>query len=206
MSGRLRRRLLGVVSATTLSAGLLFLVTDGYLRVKAAVASVLIERSLQRHLADGGAHPPWPWADMHPVARLEVPRLEVRQPVLEGASGESMAFGIGHVVGSAPPNAAGGCVLAGHRSSSMTWLDEVDIGDAVLVQTGDGTTAYRVVEMAVVDYRDGWILDPAGEQRLILVTCYPIGGILPGDDRYVVVAEPDRPDVIESQVRFSSYR
>ncbi len=74
-----------------------------YLRAKAALAAVLIDRAWEAHLADGREHRPWPWADLRPVARLEVPRLGVRRAILSGASGQSLAFGLAHVSGPGLP-------------------------------------------------------------------------------------------------------
>jgi len=39
---------------------------------------------LSAHLEDGKAHPPWGWADMHPIGSIEVPGLAVRRVVLSG--------------------------------------------------------------------------------------------------------------------------
>lgn len=189
MRGNGGRVVAGIATIVCLVAGAGLLATDGFLRAKGAMASILIDRSLEFHLRDGAAHPPWRWADMHPVARLEVERLGVRRPVLWGSSGESMAFGIGHVVGTGALNGSGNCVLAGHRSSAMRWLKDLDIGDRITLRSHDATTVYAVSATRVVDHRDTRVMEPTTEARLTLVTCYPIDGLLPGDDRYVVTAE-----------------
>ena len=63
-----------------------------YMRAKGRLAVVLIERAFDAHLTDGLRHRPWSWADLHPVALLEVDRLGVRRHILSGASGSSLAF------------------------------------------------------------------------------------------------------------------
>src|SRR4029077_6740745 len=97
-----------VVGATLLVSGSLLLARAGWVAAKGAVGEVLIRRALAATLDDGVARPPWRWADMHPVARLSVPRLGLAEPVLSNATGPAMAFGIGRV---------NDFVLAGHRDS-----------------------------------------------------------------------------------------
>jgi len=161
---------------------------DAYLRVKAAAASVLISRAWERHLGDGAPHPPWAWADMHPIAVLEA--AGARRMVLSGAGGESLAFGIGHVSGTADPNSPGNCVLAGHRDAAMAWLRGVRVGDRWLLTTRDGSADYRVAEIRVVDRRDASVLATDEGTRLTLVTCWPLTSVLHGDERLAVVAVP----------------
>src|SRR5258706_11811255 len=122
----------------------------GYLEAKGALASCLIERALQAHLRDGKPHRPWAWADMHPIALLEVGRLGVRRAVLRGATGESLAFGAGHVDGTAWPNARGHSVLAGHRDRGFAFLKDVRRGDRLRLRTAGAVRDYVVDDTRVV--------------------------------------------------------
>src|SRR5437667_217982 len=61
--------------ALTLVAGVCLTGRAVYLHAKAALAGVLIRRAWQVTARSGEPHPPWPWADTHPVARLRIPRL-----------------------------------------------------------------------------------------------------------------------------------
>lgn len=172
------------------SAGGVLLTEQGWLAAKARVAAVLIGRSFAKHLSDGRAHRPWGWADMHPIARLEVPRLGVRRTVLSGGTGATLAFGPGHVHGTAPPNGDGNCAIAGHRDSWFAFLEELRVGDRIVVRTHTGTVTYVVRDVVVADRRDGAFLAPTGEARLTLITCYPFGGLRRSDLRYVVICVP----------------
>jgi sortase A len=120
-----------VVGAVLLLPGSMLLARAGWVAAKGAVGGVLIDRALAATLADGVARAPWRWADMHPVARLRVPRLGVARPVLSNASGSAMAFGIGHVDGTSEPGAHGTCVLAGHRDSWAAFVFDLKAGDEV---------------------------------------------------------------------------
>ena len=161
---------------------------DGYLRLKALVAHRLIDRAFAEYLEDGRPHRPWGWADTYPIARLELERLRVKRSVLAGSSGTSLAFGVGHVDGTALPNASGNCVLAGHRDREFAFLEEVRPGDVLRLLTADASRAYVVDGAGIVVRTDARALQAAGDDRLTLVTCYPFGGLLRSPWRYVVTA------------------
>jgi sortase A len=168
--------------------GFALLGRDGYLKAKGFLAQRLIERALAAHLRDGRPHRPWSWADTYPIALLELDRLDVRRGVLAGASGTSLAFGVGHIDGTARPNTPGNCVLAGHRDREFAFLEEVRPGDVLRLRTADSAREYVVDGTSVVARTDGVTLQSAGHDRLTLVTCYPFGGLLRSPWRYVVTA------------------
>ena len=177
-----------IVGAILLVPGSFLLARAGWVKAKGAVGEVLIRRALAATLEDGKPRPPWSWADMHPIARLTVPRLGVERPVLSNASGPAMAFGIGHVDGTAEPAAAGTCVLAGHRDSWAEFLADLREDDRILVEVPGRRAVYRVASTSVVRYDDGRVLRGDGD-RLTLVTCWPFRGWLRSPWRFVVRAE-----------------
>jgi sortase A len=186
--GRPRRRLLAFAAATLLcGAGLALLGGQGYLKAKAALAALLIDSAWERHLSDGREHRPWSWADMHPAARLEVPRLGVSRAVLSGASGESLAFGLAHVSGTAPPGDSGNIAIAGHRDTWAAFLGDLRPGDEIRLSTRAGRRIYVVEGASVVRKERVDVLEPAGEDRLTLITCYPFSGLLRSPWRLVIV-------------------
>jgi sortase A len=180
-----------VASLLLLLPGLLLIGRQGYFRAKGALASQLIEEALAAHLLDGRIHRPWRWADLHPVARLEVAHLGVSQPVLSGASGSSMAFGIGHVDGTAAPGSRGNCVLSGHRDTWLGFLRQLEIGDRVSLQIRSGRRDYRVGRIAVVHESELGVLAPTAGDQLTLLTCYPFDGLARSAWRYVVVCQAE---------------
>jgi sortase A len=181
-------------SLAILACGAWLLGDQAWLAAKAQVAERLIDGAFEAHLLDGAVHRPWRWADTHPIARLEVPRLGIRRHVLSGATGSSLAFGPGHVDGTAPPNTGGNCVLAGHRDSWFAFLEKLREGDRVLLLSHGIRRRYEVTETRVVSMWDAGVLEEDGDARLTLITCYPFGGILPSPWRYAVRCEhrPDR--------------
>ena len=183
-----RLHLTAVAAACVILGGLL-LGQQAWLAAKASLAGHLIDQAFAAHLVDGKAHPPWSWADTHPVGQLEVPRLGVRRTVLAGASGSSLAFGPGHVDGTAPPNGPGNSVVAGHRDSWFAFLRDLRGGDEVRLQSRGKTLRYVVSEMQVVSMWEFDASATAAEEQLTLITCYPFDGLTTTERRYVVRLE-----------------
>lgn len=161
-----------------------------YIHAKAKLAQYLIRAAWEKTLAGTQEAKPWPWADTYPVARLIVPRLGVEVFVLAGASGRTLAFGPGHVYGTAAPGEPGNSVVSAHRDTHFTFLRDLHADDEVIVETPQGVRRhYRVADASVVDKRDLRALRSDGNARLTLITCYPFDAVSArGPLRYVVTA------------------
>lgn len=171
---------------------------------KATVAQILLERGWNARLAghDEDTARPWPWADTAPVGRLHVPRLEIDQIVLAGASGRTLAFGPGHLSGTALPGTRGHSIVSGHRDTHFTFLRDLVPDDEVQIQRSDGNiVTYRITGYQIVDARRARFTDTPGRSTLTLVTCYPFDALdTSGPLRYAVFAEsvdPSNPESIE---------
>lgn len=170
------RRVALVAALLLIAVSLVPLGQAGWIHAKAQLAQVLLDRAWRARLAGATerAARPWPWADTAPIARLQVPRLAVDEIVLAGASGRSLAFGPGHLNGTALPGEQGNAVIAGHRDTHFAFLAEITPGDIVRLQRPDGVwVRYRVSGSAVVDARSA-VLDAAPDRTVVtLVTCWP---------------------------------
>lgn len=182
------------------AAGLLLLALGGwqmgsaaYLHAKAWLGQVLLAEAWAATLADGTPQKPWPWADTAPVARLQVPALGVDQIVLAGVSGRSLAFGPGHLDGTARPGARGHSVLTGHRDTHFRFLQDLEPGTRLRIQKTDGRwQSYRVGSSSVIDAGEARLALGTGRPVVTLVTCYPFDAITPGGPlRYLVSAEAE---------------
>ena len=161
-----------------------------YIPAKAWLAQELMQRAWER-AGEGSQQPvPWPWADTWPVARLSARAGEVDLIVLAGGSGRTMAFGPGHLSASSLPGQPGNSVIAGHRDTHFNFLQYVEIGESLVVETSAGRKhLYKVTNIDVVDSRRGSLQLDTDESILSLVTCYPFEAINPGGPmRYVVTA------------------
>jgi sortase A len=176
--------------ACVLGLGFWQLGQGAYVPAKAWLAQELMQHAWTR-AGEGASQPvPWPWADTWPVARLSAMAGDVNLIVLAGGSGRTLAFGPGHLSASALPGAVGNSVIAGHRDTHFNFLQHLDIGEFLVVETVAGTRhLYEVSHIEVVDARRSSLLLDTEESLMSLVTCYPFDAIEPGGPmRFVVTA------------------
>lgn len=171
----------------------------GWILAKAQLAQWLIAQAWEESRGHGQRVKPWPWADTHPIARLHMEALGVDLFVLEGAQGNSLAFGPGYMLGTALPG-EGVSVIGGHRDTHFRFLKDVSLGDEIRMQTRDGRwLTYRIEQREVVDSRYTPLRLPVTDTTgLLLITCYPFDAIEPnGPLRLVVwareIAQPLNP-------------
>jgi sortase A len=163
-----------------------------WIPAKAWLAQILIADAWQTAMAENRRVPPWPWADTVPVARLQAPALAVDQIVLAHATGRTLAFGPGHLDGSAMPGDPGLSIISGHRDTSFAFLAELTAGTRIRLQKSNGIwLTFRVTAASIIDQRqDSLPRVTTGAPQLALVTCYPFEAVIPGGPlRYVVYAE-----------------
>jgi sortase A len=162
-----------------------------YIHAKAGLAQKLLHSAWARTQQSGVPAKPWPWADLQPVARLIAPAQDIDLLVLSGASGRTLAFGPGHLSGSANPGDPGNSVITAHRDTHFRFLQRLAAGDRLVVEGRNGARRhFHVRRIYVADYRALNIPRDALQPTLTLVTCYPFDAINPGGPlRYVVVAE-----------------
>jgi sortase A len=166
-------------------AGLALIAQGAFIPAKAWVAQILLDRAFAQSLTDHTLVKPWPWADTAPVARIAMPRLRVSRIVLSGGSGQAMAFGPTLL-----PAQVNVQIMAAHRDTHFTFLQEARTGDEIDVTAINGhTTRYRITGKQVVRWdRFAYPADPA-RPLLALTTCYPFGATTSGPLRLVVWAE-----------------
>ena len=122
-----------ILAAVSLTAAV-FLFDALWIPVKAELAQHLLERAWLRTLAGEPDAKPWPWADTHAVAILEVPRLNLREIVLEGSSGRNLAFGP-TLVNTIQLDSSADRILSGHRDTHFSFLEELHTGDLLRLRT-----------------------------------------------------------------------
>lgn len=180
-----------MIAVLLIVAGGWLIVSAGYIHAKAWLAQRLIARAWERTLAGTGEVRPWPWADTWPVARLDIARLGVQLYVLADASGRSLAFGPGHLAGSAAIGAPGNAIVAAHRDTHFAFLREAAPGEEIVVHTSDGREhRFRLAETHVIDARKDVLEFDADRPALWLLTCYPFEAAVAGGPlRFIAIAE-----------------
>ncbi len=178
------------IALLTLALALVFIIAGIWIKTKPLLAEVLLTRAWKQTVAMGKPVKAWPWADTWPVARLEVERLGIDRIILEGDSGEVLAFGPGHVTASARPLEKGNCILVGHRDTSFTFLQKLQPGDRIAVENSTKRSgAYLVHSIQVVPVKKLFFQE-IDESWLTLITCYPFESVAPGTEkRYVIFAK-----------------
>ncbi len=113
---------------------------------------------------------------------ISIPKIDLILPIYHGTSEGVLQNGIGHLGGSSLP--IGGInthtVLMGHRglpsSKLFTYLDKVEIGDIVYLQTGNIHLAYEVDDIKIVEPNELFDLKIYdNKDYLTLITCTPYG-------------------------------
>lgn len=125
-----------------------------------------------------------------PVARLEIPKINVDYIVLEGVDLGTLESGPGHFPETPLPGQPGNSAIAGHRATydaPFNLLNEMEPGDDIIVTTVQGTFRYEVLPSpggpddppgAIYGYRivsptAFEILDDKGDDRITLMGCHP---------------------------------
>lgn len=185
-----RRVFLNAISGLLIAASLMFFGNSIWIFAKAQLAQVLLERAFTQSILTGTPVKAWRWADTYPVARIKINRINAEAIVLNGSSGEAMAFGPALVNETARPGTRGTSVMAAHRDTHFSFLKNVQLGDLIEVERDDGLSfTYRAKQMRIVDWNKSGIDAHAAGFNLVLATCYPFDAITHGPKRFVVEAE-----------------
>jgi sortase A len=116
------------------------------------------------------------------MGQIVIPKIGVNLPISHGTEGSGMDHGVGHVTNTSLP--VGGesthSVLAGHTGlpSAVIFdkLDQLEVGDYLIIQALGEDHAYRVTSTEVVLPDDTSSLGvKQGEDLVTLVTCTPYG-------------------------------
>ncbi|MCO6185490.1 class GN sortase [Rhizobium sp. L1K21] len=175
--------LVGIAGTALICSGL-------YIKAKARLSQYLLQQSFAARLAGDTDARPWPWADFTVAARISVPRLNISEIVLEGATGQTLAFGPALVNGTPEPGAPGTSVIAAHRDTHFAWLKDLQVGDLINVETPDGIDrTFRVNGSRVADWENNGINAAAFGTHLALATCWPFDAKTRGPLRYILDAE-----------------
>jgi sortase A len=151
-----------------------------------------LEKRLTRTWASAPATPSAPRASSAAsalgtaYARIYLPTLGRSQEhvVVEGVGTEDLKKGPGHYPGTAAPGAIGNVVISGHRTTygaPFNRLDELHVGDPIVVETQDFYYIYLVTGTTIVSPSALGETDPvpnrpgvqATQRILTLTTCNP---------------------------------
>ncbi|MGW9530448.1 class D sortase [Paenibacillus terrae] len=114
-----------------------------------------------------------------PIATIRIDRINLELPVLEGATREHMRYAAVHMSETAALGQVGNAAIAAHRSRTtgrlFNRLNEVKIGDQILIHTRSEKYLYEVYNISIVAPSNVSVLKSSKEQKLLtLITCDPL--------------------------------
>lgn len=110
---------------------------------------------------------------------IQIKKIKVNVPVVEGVKASNLRAGVGHIPGTAALGSPGNSALAGHRSYTFgkffNRLDELAVDDEIIITTKEEELRYKVFKKFVVKPDDVSILKGNKDETIItLITCTPI--------------------------------
>lgn len=224
--GRTLVRGLGQMLITLGAVVLLFLVYEIWVtdQINEGVQSELTQ-DLRQQWADGqdplqvpdrpdGSPGQLPLGEGFAFIRIPAFGLDYVRVVLEGTDEEKLTEGPGHYPDSALPGEVGNFAMAGHRvgkGSPFLNLDQLDAGDAIIIETAEDWYVYRVLDeggtipgqqivspdrVEVVAPVPGAPGETPTRALLTLTTCHPK---FSASQRLIVHAELDGPPLAKAE-------
>ena len=129
-----------------------------------------------------------------PLARLQIASIGVDNIVVEGVRTGDLKLGPGHFPETPLPGQYGNAAIAGHRTTygqPFYRIDEIKVGDEIVVTTAWGTFVYVAQSMSIVSPDDYAKVIPTSDPSvatLTLASCHPR---YTARQRYVVLATID---------------
>ena len=118
------------------------------------------------------------------ILRIPLFGADYQKVIVQGVGVEDLKRGPGHYPGSAFPGEVGNFVVSGHRTTygaPFNRIDELHVGDPIVVQTATSWFVYRVSSSEVVDPTATDVINPvphhpdekATAALMTLTTCNP---------------------------------
>ncbi|MFF2909588.1 class D sortase [Paenibacillus sp. NPDC057934] len=113
------------------------------------------------------------------TALIEIDKIGLKLPVLEGATKTNMKHAAAHMKETTPIGEIGNAAIAAHRARTtgrlFNRLNEVAIGDTITVKTNAEEFDYEVYDISVVDPTDVSVLNGNNKDKILtLITCEPL--------------------------------
>jgi len=129
--------------------------------------------------AEATAEPTATEAPIKSIATLKIASINLKLPVLEGASQKNMKSAAAHLSETAPFGQIGNAAIAAHRMKTkgrlFNRLNEVEVGDEIVIETKKDTFTYSVYDISIVEPTDVSVLNYNNRDKLLtLITCDPV--------------------------------
>lgn len=116
---------------------------------------------------------------IQPIGIIKINNIKVNLPIFEGATQKNMKVGVGWMKETSEIGEVGNTALAAHRSHTFgrffNRLDEVELGDEIIIIFNGKEYKYKVFNKVVVEPTDLSVLQRNNKDRIVtLITCTPI--------------------------------
>lgn len=105
---------------------------------------------------------------------LEIKKINLLSPIVEGASEENLKYSIAHFENSSLPGKEGNCILGAHNNvygSIFENLKELEIGDVIELNYKNKVYKYKIFTKKVIEPTDFTLLEKGEGKEITLVTC-----------------------------------
>lgn len=122
---------------------------------------------------------PTPAPKLTPIATINIAKIKLKLPVVEGATQRNMKSATAHLKETTDIGQIGNAAIAGHRMRAkgklFNRLGEIEVGDKIVVDTKDQSFTYTVYKVSIVEPDDVSVLNYNNKDKLLtLITCDPI--------------------------------
>jgi len=113
------------------------------------------------------------------IALIEISKIDLKLPVLEGATKANMKHAATHMKETTPLGEIGNAAIAAHRARKtgrlFNRLNEVAIGDVITIKTKNQVYNYEVYDISIVEPTDVSVLEGNTKDKILtLITCDPL--------------------------------
>lgn len=114
-----------------------------------------------------------------PIAIIKIPKIDLKLPVLEGATKENMSRATTHMVETTKLGEIGNAAISAHRAHKkgrlFNRLNEVEVGDEIVIEMGKTSFNYIVYKISRVKPTDVSVLNRNKKDKILtLITCDPL--------------------------------
>jgi sortase A len=129
-----------------------------------------------RPMVQALANIPIPTSAPDQAVRIQVPRINIDAPIVQGDGWEQLKKGVAQHIGSADPGQDGNVVLSAHDDvygEIFRYLDRLSPGDQVILYTQQRQYTYIVDRTVLVEPTAVEVMASTGGPTVTLISCYP---------------------------------
>ncbi len=108
--------------------------------------------------------------------RIQIPRINVDAPIVQGDGWDQLKKGVGQHIGTANPGQNGNVVLSAHNDvygELFRYLDKLMPGDQVVLYTQQRQYVYVISNTVIVQPTQVEVMAPTVDPTVTLISCYP---------------------------------